>query len=125
MEISPIDARNTLLELFARRGLVEGDVVWLSRLETFWATTPLRRSDLVVGICQLSADEMVVVEELDDETCLSLTPVGEEMAAEILRAGAGSWGRYLKEELLPGVRFGAKVRPSSGGGRRAYEADPE
>jgi hypothetical protein len=41
MQITDVDIKNTVLELFARRGLVHGDVMWLSRLEKFWGRNPV------------------------------------------------------------------------------------
>ncbi|TDU26910.1 hypothetical protein DFR24_3942 [Panacagrimonas perspica] len=123
--ITDVDIKNTVLELFARRGLAQGDVMWLSRLEKFWADTRLRRSDLVTAIAMLCSEHMLVIDEQDGETCLSLSPEGESRAAEILATGVDYWGRYLREELLPGVRTTQQAPGADGGGRRQYEAEAQ
>ncbi len=123
MQITDVDIKNTVLELFARRGLAQGDVMWLSRLEQFWAETRLRRSDLVTAIAVLCSEQLLILEEQDSQTSVSLSQAGEEKAAEVLASGVDYWGRYLREELLPGVRTNPQSPRADGGGRRGYEAD--
>ncbi len=123
MQITDVDIKNTVLELFARRGLAQGDVMWLSRLEQFWAETRLRRSDLVTAIAILCSEQLLMLEEQDKETSVSLSQAGEAKAAEVLASGVDYWGRYLREELLPGVRTNPQSPRADGGGRRGYEAD--
>jgi len=125
MQITDVDIKNTVLELFARRELAQGDVMWLSRLEKFWGETRLRRSDLVTAIAMLCSEQMLILEEQGGETCVSLSQAGENRAAEILGTGVDYWGRYLREELLPGVRKTARSPRADGGGRREYEAEPQ
>lgn len=125
MQITDVDIKNTVLELFARRGLAQGDVMWLSRLEKFWAETRLRRSDLVTAVALLCSEQLIVLEEQGSETCVSLSQDGESRAAEILASGVDYWGRYLKEELLPGVRTASREPRADGGGRRQYEAEAQ
>ena len=122
MEISETDIQNTVLELFASRGLEEGDMMWLSRLETFWLETRLRRQDLLNGVAQLCSKGLLDLEELDGQTGLSLTSEGRRRATEVLGAGVGYWSRYLREELLPAVRVVAKPGAPVGPGRREYES---
>lgn len=123
MQITDVDIKNTVLELFARRGLAQGDVMWLSRLEQFWAESRLRRSDLVTAIAVLCSEQLLILEEQDSQTSVSLSQAGEEKAAEVLASGVDYWGRYLREELLPGVRTNPQSPRADGGGRRGYEAD--
>lgn len=123
MQITDVDIKNTVLELFARRGLAQGDIMWLSRLEQFWAETRLRRSDLVTAIAVLCSEQLLILEEQDSQTSVSLSQAGEEKAAEVLASGVDYWGRYLREELLPGVRTNPQSPRADGGGRRGYEAD--
>ena len=125
MQITDVDIKNTVLELFARRGLAQGDVMWLSRLEQFWAETRLRRSDLVTAIAVLCSEQLLILEEQDSQTSVSLSQAGEEKAAEVLASGVDYWGRYLREELLPGVRTNPQSPRADGGGRRGYEADAQ
>ena len=122
MEITELDIQNTVLELFARKGLVEGDVMWLSRLEQFWSETRLRRSDLVAGLAHLCSDDLIELEEQKDgETSVALTAAGEVKAKDILNGGADYWRKYLREELLPSVRTRNDRPNASGRGRRDYE----
>lgn len=126
MEITELDIQNTVLELFARKGLVEGDVMWLSRLEQFWTETRLRRADLVTGLAHLSSAGLIELEEqTDGETSVALTAAGEAKAKDILSGGADYWRRYLREELLPSVRTRDDQPNASGKGRRDYERDYE
>jgi len=122
MDITEVDIQNTVLELFGRKGLVQGDVMWLSRLVGFWTETRLRRSDLLSGIAQLCSKGLIDIEEDGAETCLSLTQAGEDKTREILREGADYWSRHLREELLPAVRVRKEQPRADGGGRRDYEA---
>lgn len=121
MHITESDIQNTLLELFARKGLAEGDIMWMSRLEQFWADTRLRRSDLVTGIAMLCSNGLLDMEEQDGETSLFLTRDGEKTATAILDAGTNYCTRYLREQLLPKVRLKAEVQRADGSGRRDYE----
>lgn len=124
MEITELDIQNTVLELFARKGLVEGDVMWLSRLEQFWTETRLRRSDLVAGLAHLCSEDLIELEsQIDGETSVALTAEGETKAKDILAGGADYWRRYLREELLPSVRTRNELPDASGKGRRDYEID--
>lgn len=124
MEITELDIQNTVLELFARKGLVEGDVMWLSRLEQFWSETRLRRADLVAGLAHLCSEELIEIETpKDGETSVSLTAQGEVKAKAILSGGADYWRRYLREELLPLVRTRDDQPNASGRGRRDYEIE--
>jgi hypothetical protein len=124
MEITELDIQNTVLELFARKGLVEGDVMWLTRLEQFWAETRLRRADLVAGLAHLCSEDLIALEEqADGVTCVALTATGEAKAKAILAGGADYWRRYLREELLPSVRTRNDQPNASGRGRRDYEID--
>jgi hypothetical protein len=124
MEITELDIQNTVLELFARKGLVEGDVMWLSRLEGFWDETRLRRSDLVAGLAHLCTEDLILLEEQSDGvTSVSLTAAGEVKAKNILAGGADYWRRYLREELLPAVRTRSDKPNAGGRGRRDYEID--
>jgi hypothetical protein len=124
MEITELDIQNTVLELFARKGLVEGDVMWLSRLEQFWSETRLRRADLVAGLAHLCSEELIELEEpKDGETSVALTAKGEAKAKGILAGGADYWRRYLREELLPQVRTRDDQPNAAGKGRRDYEID--
>jgi hypothetical protein len=68
---------------------------------------------------------LIVLEEQGSENCVSLSQDGESRAAEILASGVDYWGRYLKEELLPGVRTTSREPRADGGGRRQYEADAQ
>jgi len=121
MHITDADIQNTLLELFARKGLAEGDIMWMSRLEQFWGETRLRRSDLVTGIAVLCSNGLIDMEEQDGETNLSLTPEGAKKALAILDAGTNYCTRYLREELLPAVRVYSEAPRNDGSGRRGYE----
>ncbi|MGH8518306.1 MAG: hypothetical protein ACREUE_12700 [Panacagrimonas sp.] len=124
MEITELDIQNTVLELFARKGLVEGDVMWLSRLEQFWAETWLRRADLVAGLAHLCSEDLIVLEEqADGVTCVALTTAGELKAKSILAGGADYWRKYLREELLPSVRTRSETPNAGGRGRRDYEIE--
>ncbi len=123
MQISESDIQNTVFELFATRGLAEGDAMLLTRLEQFWTETRLRRSDLVSGIAQLCSQGLLNIEELDGETSLSLTAAGNQRAAGVLSAGVGYWGRYLQKEVLPAMRVVAQPERPDGQGRRDYEGD--
>lgn len=118
MQITEADIQNTLLELFARKGLAHGDQMWLSRLEHFWNDTRLRRGDLVYGIAQLCTAGLLDMEEHGNETCLSLTESGEAKAQALQASGVNYCGRYLREELLPSVRLRADPPRADGVDRR-------
>jgi hypothetical protein len=122
MEITELDIQNTVLELFARKGLVQGDVMWLSRLEQFWSETRLRRADLVAGLARLCSEGLIELEEPSaGETSVALTASGEAKARDILAGGADYWRRYLRDELLPQVRTRDEQANAAGKGRRDYE----
>lgn len=121
MHITDADIQNTLLELFARKGLVEGDILWMSRLEQFWADTRLRRSDLLTGVATLCSKGLLDMDDQDGEINLSLTCDGAKTATAILDAGTNYCTRYLREQLLPKIRLKDEARPADGSGRRGYE----
>jgi hypothetical protein len=114
--ISDHDLQNAVLELFAQRGLQAGDVMWLSRLETFWSQTRLRRWDLVVAISQLCSQGVLDVEQLGDQVNLSLTAPGEQRVTQ--EHGAGEFLRFLQEELMPAVRQRVRAEGDPGRDRR-------
>lgn len=121
VEISDTDIQNTILEIFARRRLRQLDVMWLSRLEVFWDETTLRRADLLVGIAQLCSEELLELSDDRPETELWLTAKGEEKAEQLAQTGEGYWRRYLRDELLPAVRWAAHPPRTDGRGRRAFD----
>jgi hypothetical protein len=124
MEITELDIQNTVLEVFGRKGLVEGDVMWLSRLEQFWGETRLRRSDLLAGLARLCSEGLIELEEqTDGETSVALTAHGERKARDLLANGADYWRRYLRDELLPAMRVRAERPRADGSGRRSYEVE--
>lgn len=121
MPITDNDIRNAVLELFARKGLLAGDVMWMSRLEQFWAQTRLRRADLASGLAQLCTECLIDLEDQGDQVNLSLTLSGEEKARDVLLSEVDYCGRYLRQEILPTLRTRIEPLRSDRGGRREYE----
>lgn len=121
MAFSEHDISNAILEIFASRGLVAGDVMWVSRLEQFWVQTQLRRSDLVAGIAQLCTEGLLELEEQGDQVNLSLTDRGEDRARGILLSKIEFTGRHLRQNVFPHLRTRIEAESASGGGRREYE----
>lgn len=121
MPIRDHDFANAVLEIFARRGLAAGEVMWVSRLEQFWAQTRLRRSDLLAALAQLATDGLLDFEEQGEQVNLALTAAGERKAQEVLRSEIDYGGHYLRQQLFPRLRTRIEAESASGGGRRDYE----
>jgi len=122
MKVSATHIQNTLLQLFSDLQLAAGDQVRLQRLEQFWAATTLRRADLLQGIAQLAASDLLEISGDDNDTYLALTETGNMAVLEVV---AADWKRQLNEQLLPALRRQQLAPDDDGRGRRSYEQRAE
>lgn len=122
MKLPPETLQNTILAMFETRNLRHGDMVWLSRFESFWAETSLRRADLLEGLADLCTHGWIDLEDQDEKTWLALTHKGEVRARMIVSRGLNDVERYVREEVLGPLRFHTLSPNENGTGRRWHEA---
>lgn len=125
MQVSGVDVQNAMLQLFRDRGLTVGDELSLARLEHFWPQTCLRRSDLLDGLVRMAAGGLIILDDHAGEPYLALTDAGAARALTFSESGRLSWGQYLHDVLLPGVRRQAQAAAQNLNGRRSYDLSLE
>ncbi|HKY89608.1 MAG TPA: hypothetical protein VJM11_01160 [Nevskiaceae bacterium] len=123
MKLPPDVLQKIVLAMFATRGLGQGDLVWLSRFEEFWAQkTQLRRSDLLDALAEVCSNDWMVIEEHEGRSALALTPKGDLLAKTIVSRGLTDVHRYARDHVLSGMRFRDSLPNTRGLGRRWHEA---
>jgi hypothetical protein len=121
MKLPPEVLQNTILAMFATRGLGHGEMVWLSRFEEFWAQLRLRRADLLDGLADVCTSGWLDLEEHGGKTTLALSPDGEKRARKLYDGGLRDVDCYVREQILATMRFQEEQPRKPGAGRRWHE----